>query len=136
MFNQSRVLSNRYFTRLQDRYHRRGRILISSYHELCHINWFRVKGEFSWQLDHTSRYYNFDEAYTTHAKSRQEASDLFYPPYDYFRSRLKKPPDKVLCAVLPLFLLPIYFSVHIMHGMFKMFYLFMCYLNDSINNCM
>ena len=124
--------SNRYFTRLQDRYHRKGKILICSYHELFYINWFQVRAEYCWQLDHTSCYYNVDEAYAKHAKSRRLASDLFHPPYDYFRSRLKKPPDKVLCAVLPLFLLPVYFTIHILYGIIKIVYLMTCYLNESI----
>ena len=134
MICQSKVQSSRYFTRLQDRYHRKGKILICSYHELFYVNWFQVRAEYCWQLDHTSCYYNFDKAYAQHAKSRRLASDLFHPPHDYCQSRLKKPPDKVLSAILPLFLLPVYYTIHVLCGITKIVFFMTCYLNESITS--
>ena len=117
---------------MQHQHHCRWKILLLSYPEHFYVIWLKVRAEFYWQIDRQSCYLTFDDFYSQHGQSKQFTSDLLHVPYEYFRKRLRKPPDLDLGKILSSCHLLILFLIHVTYDVIKIVYLTICHLNRNI----
>ena len=93
---------------------------------LCiHTN-MQLRSECKWQPSNAANGYVLDKACEAYTRNLRFSSSLFVDPHECLKSRLKKPPDRLIFAIYVPVWITIVYAVHVMIGVMKIWYLGVC----------
>ena len=126
MLSQTSTLSRK-FARLRKRYLSCGRDLFLLYLDRLYIHTnTKLRSEYKWQPSNAASGYVLDEAYEVYNKNLKFLTKLFSVPYDYMKTKLKKPPDRIIFAVYVPIWITVFYVLYNIIGVMKIWYLVTC----------